>query len=110
LAPRHPEPMLAVDSRGPRKHLAVARHRIDDRLRHHALPFLLGGELIDVTQQVVLNKIVKLLAGVELHGSWRGTADGAVDGGRAGVDPAGNRGVDPDTACLRELLGEYLPR
>ena len=83
-----------------RKHLAVARRGIDDRLRDHALPFLLGRQLIDVAQQVVLDEFVELLAGVELHGCrWR-AADGAVDGGGAGVGAAGDRGVDPGAAGL----------
>ena len=77
--------------------------RVDD-----LLPAVLRGEGIEIAQQAVLDELVELLAGVELHGVRRVAADDAVDavGACRVAAAAGHRRVDPLAALRIEGLLE----
>ena len=87
--------------------MTVAGNSGEDRWRDDGFPVLLGRNRVDIREQAAFDQFVELLAGVELHRGRRIAPDGAVEGGGAGIDAAGDGGVDPFAACLGELVSEY---
>ena len=104
------QPVLAMDVYRHRVGVAVARHRLDEGGRQDGVPVLRCLLGVHIREQIVLDQIVELLAGIELHRRWRIAAHGAIDRRGARIGAAGNGGVHPGAARRAVLFGEDLHR
>ena len=81
-----------------------------DRLGENVLPVAGGGRGVEIGEVAVVDELVELLAGIELHHGGRVAADDAIDARRARglAAAAGDRRIDPFAAGLVIGVGEHL--